>query len=84
MLFTVNFKAYLVFVLPPTLITTAVLNRMTEELYTGTLQCPALFENHDFSSTLSRDIVLLTCFSYALHSHCNTLVNRFINNEKAL
>lgn len=37
MLFTVNFKTYLVFVLPPTLIASTVLHAMTEDLYTGTL-----------------------------------------------
>ena len=83
MIFNVNFKVFLGFVMLPTLIGTVVLGRMTEELYTSTFQCPVLFENYDVTSTLTRDIVLIICISFGIYSHSNTLVSRFINSEKA-
>ena len=82
-LYIVNFKTYLLCVLPLALLATAILNFMMEELYTSTVQCPALFENQDFTSTMSRDTIMLICLSIGFYSHSSTLVSRFINAEKA-
>ena len=78
----VEFRIYLFFMLPLGIALQAGITFWTDTIYNSS-DCDKFKEGYSFHGTILRDILFLLVASLGFYSHSQTLVSRFINNEKS-
>lgn len=79
MLFLVNFKTYLFFVLPSALVSIAATHITSYDIIMNKIECPMLVRNYDVKSAITKDFAVMIFLSMGFYSYSKTLASRFIN-----
>ena len=83
MIFLVEFKHYMYFVVPIAVAAQTATIMLTQEIYGDNLACGKILENYEFKNSLTRDLTLIVFITIGIYSHNYTLVTRFIKTEHA-
>ena len=78
----VEFRIYLFYMLPLGIALQSGLTFWTDTIYNSS-DCGKFKEGYSLHGTILRDLFFLLIVSLGFYSHSQTLVTRFINNEKS-